>query len=66
VAPVPYASGARTGVSALLSHADPGPLPLPEARRRRAADPNLDATEPARPDAAVALVAGAVISPASA
>ncbi|WP_137988975.1 phosphotransferase [Streptomyces vilmorinianum] len=65
VSPAPYAEGARAGLTALLSHASPGPLPLPEAHRRRSADPHLDATELARLDAAVALVAGARISPAS-
>ncbi|MFI8425728.1 phosphotransferase [Streptomyces sp. NPDC085479] len=44
VSPAPYAGGARAALAALLA-ASPGPLLLTEARRRRAADPNLTPAE---------------------
>lgn len=55
VSPAPYAEGARAGLAALLA-ASPGPLLLPEAHRRRAADPNLTAAEVGALGGAVELV----------
>ncbi|MFF2774802.1 phosphotransferase [Streptomyces sp. NPDC058052] len=55
VSPAPYAPGARAGLAALLSAAGT-PLLLPEARRLRAADPNLTPAEVAALDGAEELV----------